>query len=395
MEIRITERMKSITPSPIREMFKLASEPGVISLSAGSPSAAAYPQQELHEIVEKLFQDPVKFLNYGVTEGYMPLRVFTKERLREKYATGSDQDEVIITSGGQQSMDLAAKCLIDEGDAVICESPAFSGSLNTFLSYGARLIPCKMDEEGLIPEQVEEVLKTEKRVRAIYTIPTFQNPSGRTLSAGRRKQLLEIAAKYDIMIIEDDPYSELYYTEQHVPSIKSMDEEGRVLYCGSYSKVVAPGLRVGFCLGDKALIKKMTIGKQASDVHASVLPQMMVYEFCANYDLDGHLARVRNLYREKRDIMLAELAKADPRISYTRPIGGLFVWCSLPEGFDSRDLADRIWDEGKVLIVPGCSFEVDKYAVNPAWRMNFSMPTPEDLKRGTQIVVKCAGEMLK
>ena len=165
MEIRITERMKSITPSPIREMFKLASEPGVISLSAGSPSAAAYPQQELHEIVEKLFQDPVRFLNYGVTEGYMPLRVFTKERLREKYATGSDQDEVIITSGGQQSMDLAAKCLIDEGDAVICESPAFSGSLNTFLSYGARLIPCKMDEEGLIPEQVEEGAFHPRRAR--------------------------------------------------------------------------------------------------------------------------------------------------------------------------------------------------------------------------------------
>ena len=387
--------MNRITPSPIREMFKLASEPGVISLSAGSPSAAAYPAEELHEIVEKLFREPAKFLNYGVTEGYVPLRDFTKARLKEKYGVGSDTDELIITSGGQQSMDLAAKCLIDEGDAVICESPAFSGSLNTFLSYGARLIPCKMDEEGLIPAQVEEVLKKEERVRCIYTIPTFQNPSGRTLSAGRRRELLDLAAKYDIMIIEDDPYSELYYTEQHVPSIKSMDTEGRVLYCGSYSKVVAPGLRVGFCIGDAKLIKKMTIGKQASDVHASVLPQMMVYEFCAHYDLDGHLAKVRNMYREKRDIMLAELEKADPRISFTRPTGGLFVWCSLPDGYDSRDLADRIWEAGKVLIVPGCSFEVDKYAVNPAWRMNFSMPTPEDLKRGTEIVVRCAGEMLK
>jgi 2-aminoadipate transaminase len=375
-------------------MFKLSGLPGVIPLAAGSPSPEAYPVEQLHEIIERLFETPQAFLNYGISEGYLPLREVTKKRLKEKYATSCDDDELIITSGGQQCMDLAAKCLIDEGDAVICESPTFSGSLNTFLSYGARLISCSMDEEGIKPEYVEHALKTEKNCRLIYVIPTFQNPSGRTLSAERRRILLDIAKKYDAMIIEDDPYSELRYTDRIVPTIKSMDDEGRVIYCGSYSKVVAPGVRVGFCLANQALIKKMTIGKQASDVHTNVLAQMMVYEFLTNYDLDAHLVRVRSLYREKRDIMLEELAKMDPRVSYTHPDGGLFIWCQLPDGMDSRDLADRIWERGKVLIVPGCSFEVDKFARNAAWRMNFSMPSKEDVRLGTRIVVECAGDMV-
>lgn len=394
MEFNIANRMRTITPSPIREMFKLTSEPGVISFGAGSPSPEAYPAKEMEEIIIKAFENPAAFLNYGITEGYSPLRETTKRRLQECYATGTEQDDVIITSGGQQSMDLAAKCLVNEGDTVLCETPSFSGSMNTFLSYNANLVPCRMDEEGMDLNDLESKLKTEKNVKAIYTIPTFQNPSGRTLSAPRRKAMLELAQKYDVVIIEDDPYSELRYSGDPVPTIKSMDQDGRVIYCGSYSKVFAPGIRVGFCLADKAIAKKMTIAKQASDVHANVLFQIVVDEYIRNYPFEAHLERIRSLYRVKRDAMLNALSAIDPRVSYTRPEGGLFLLCSLPEKYDSMQLSDLIWKKKKVIIVPGCGFVLDKFSPNPAFRLNFSMPSIEQIETGIAAIVECVDEML-
>ncbi len=395
MEIIIADRMRTITPSPIRELFKLSGQPGVISFGAGAPSPEAYPVAPMHEIIEKAFQNPSSFLNYGVTEGYAPLRETTKNRLRTQYQTGTDDDEVLITSGGQQSIDLAAKCLVNEHDTVLCERPTFSGSMNTFLSYNANLVPCAMDDDGIDLNEVEHRLKTEKNVKVIYVIPTFQNPSGRTMSAERRKSLLELAQRYNVMIIEDDPYSELRYSGIRQPTIKSMDTEGRVVYCGSYSKVVAPGIRVGFALANKALIKKMTIGKQASDVHANVLFQIVVNDFINNYDFEAHLEHIRGIYREKRDIMLESLSKVDERVSYTHPDGGLFLWCSLPDGYDSIKLGDLVWARGKVLIVPGCGFVTDKFALNPAFRMNFSVPSHDQIRNGVAALVDSISVMLQ
>lgn len=396
MEYKIADHIAAMKPSAIREIFKVLVDPEVIALSAGSPDPGSYPTKEMTAIGNDIFaNDLVTTLQYGTTEGYTPLREQTKKRLMEKYQTGTEADDVIITTGGQQTISLFTQTMINRGDVVVCEEPSFIGALNAFRSFGAQLKGVPMDEEGMRMDKLEEVLSTTENVKFIYVIPTFQNPSGRTMTLERRKQLLEIAKKYDVLILEDNPYFELRYEGEPVPTVKSMDTEGRVVYAGSYSKVLSPGMRIGFCLANKDIINRMVVCKQVSDVHTNMYFQMLVSRYLDTYDLDAHIKDICELHKIKRDAMLAALDKyVDKRVTFTHPNGGLFIWGELPEGYDSFKLCQEI-TRRKVACVPGNAFATDESAVCNGFRMNFSMPSLENIEIACQRIGETVAEFLK
>lgn len=393
MGMQIADRMRSMNPSAIREILKASAD---ISFSAGNPDPETFPAEELGELAAGIFEREHKTaLQYGITEGYGPLREMTKKRIKMKYNIGTDADELIIVSGGEQGIDLAAKCLTNEGDAVICENPSFVGALNDFRSYGLRLVGIPVGGSGMELDSLERALKTEKRAKIIYTIPTFQNPMGVTMPLERRKKLYELAVKYDVMIVEDSPYFELRYSGDRVPAIKSLDTTGHVLFIGSYSKVIAPGLRVGFVSGPGELIRKMTVAKQGQDVHTNLLSMMLVAGFLDKYDLDAQIDRCRALYRAKRDRMIAGLERdASRHAEFTRPEGGLFIWGMLPAGYSGRELCAYTGKRG-LAIVPGIAFDTENEPENPGFRLNFSMPSLEHIDRGTAILGESIREYLR
>ncbi|MDO4175238.1 MAG: PLP-dependent aminotransferase family protein [Eubacteriales bacterium] len=396
MEYKIADHIAAMKPSAIREIFKVLVDPEVIALSAGSPDPGSYPVKEMAEIGNDIFANNlVTTLQYGTTEGYGPLREQTKKRLREKYQTGTDADDLIITTGGQQTISLFTQTMINRGDVIVCEEPSFIGALNAFRSFGAQLKGVPMDEEGMRMDKLEEVLATTERVKFIYVIPTFQNPTGRTMTLERRKELLALAKKYDVLILEDNPYFELRYEGEPVATVKSMDTEGRVVYAGSYSKVLSPGMRIGFCLANKEIINRMVVCKQVSDVHTNMYFQMLVSKYLKKYDLDAHIKDICALHKIKRDAMLEGLAKyVDERIAFTHPNGGLFIWGELPESYDSFKLCQEITKK-KVACVPGNAFATDESAVSNGFRMNFSMPSLDNIEIACRRIGETAAEFLK
>lgn len=395
MKYKISNRMSGLKPSAIREILKVTQDPTVISFAAGNPAPETFPANEMAEIAANIFKnDAASALQYGMTEGYPKLRNLTFDRLKNKYNIGKDTDDILITSGGQQAIELASKVLLNEGDVLICEDPSFIGALNAFRSFGTKLIGCPTDEFGMKMDCLEELLKNTENVKMIYTIPTFQNPSGKTLPVDRRQKMLELADKYNVIILEDDPYFELRYSGEFVPSIKSFDDKGIVIYCGSYSKIISPGIRIGFAIAQKELLGKMVVSKQTSDVHTNLFFQMVVAQYLEKHDIDAHIAQNRKIYAHKRDIMLSEIDKNfDKRITVTRPDGGLFLWVQLPKGCDGFTLCKRAGAK-KVAAVPGVTFSADEEIVSPGIRLNFSLPTDEQIKIGIKILSDTINEYL-
>ena len=260
LEYKFSERAKNLKPSAIREIFKYASDPQVISLSAGNPSPDAFPAKEIEEISKRILsENPISVLQYSITEGYTPLRRHLTNYLKESQNIGTEKDDILITSGAQQIMDLCSKALLNEGETVICEAPSFIGSLNTFRSYNGHLAGVPVEADGMDMNALEKALQDNKNTKFIYTIPNYQNPSGVTMSLEKRKKLYELAKKYNVLMIEDNPYSELRYSGQAIPSIKSFDTDGIVIYAGSFSKVVAPGIRVAYTVAPKEIIQKLVV----------------------------------------------------------------------------------------------------------------------------------------
>lgn len=396
MEYKIAEHIAAMKPSAIREIFKVLSDPEVIALSAGSPDSASFPKEEMSVIGAEIFEkETAVALQYGTTEGYQPLRDLTLRRMKEKYHTGSEEDDLIITTGGQQTISLFTQSMINLGDTVVCEEPSFIGALNAFRSFGANLKGVPMDEEGMRMDKLEEVLSTTDNVKFIYVIPTFQNPTGRTMSLQRRRELLALAKKYDVLILEDNPYFELRYEGSPIATIKSMDTEGRVVYAGSYSKVLSPGMRIGYCIANKGITNRMVVCKQVSDVHTNLYFQMVVAKYLERYDIDAHIADICRLNKIKRDAMLAACEKyVDKRVQFTHPNGGLFIWGELPEGYDGFELCQLITKK-KVACVPGNAFTSDPDAVSNGFRMNFSMPSLEQIDTACSRIGEAVQEFLK
>ena len=395
MEYKFSERVLTLKPSAIREIFKYAADPTYISLSAGNPAPEAFPVKPLAEISAKLMaENPILALQYSTTEGYTPLRDHLRAYMREKHNTGRDFDDILITSGAQQIMDLFTKSILNEGETVLTEAPSFIGTLNDFRSYRAKLVGIPMDTDGMNMEALEKALQTEKNVKFIYTIPNFQNPSGITMSLEKRKKLYDLAKQYGVMILEDNPYGDLRYAGEALPTIKSFDEEGIVLYAGSFSKVISPGMRVGYAIGPKPVLAKMTVCKQDQDVHTNIWSQVLCHRFMTEYDYEAHLDGLRALYTRKRAFLLDLMEKnLAPHITWDPFDGGLFAWCHLPAGVDMQAFVQKALEK-KVCVVPGTAFLTDENEPCDAFRINFSTPTDEQLQKGIELLGEAIREML-
>ncbi len=387
---KFSDKVKHLEASAIREIFKLLAKPGIISFAGGAPDPNLFPKKEFAEIAKEILENQGNVaLQYGVTEGYAPLRDWTKARLVSQGII-TDDDDVIIVSGGQQGIDLATKSLINPGDGIICEEPSFIGGLNCFRSFNAELYGVPVLSDGIDTEKLEETLKAHPNVKLLYTISTFQNPSGITISLEKRKKILELAEKYDFLIYEDNPYGELRFSGEEVPTFKSLDKDGRVIYFGSFSKVLAPGMRLGFTSALAPLLERMIICKQTEDVHTNVLSQMIAYEFVTRYSIDEHIAKLRAAYGKKCKLMMDCMDKYFPAsVEHTCPEGGLFLFCTMPEGFDSKELMKRALDKN-VAFVPGTSCMIDDKATYSTFRMNYSTASEEDIETG----IKALGEVL-
>ncbi|MDR0433973.1 MAG: PLP-dependent aminotransferase family protein [Gracilibacteraceae bacterium] len=387
MDYLFSDKISSLQPSAIREILKAASEPGVISLAAGNPAPEAFPREAIAAITaEILTRRPTAALQYGISEGYEPLRQAVTALLKQRHGVGRDFDQVIVTSGAQQAIDLTTKILCNEGDVVICENPSFIGALNTFRSYNVRLRGIEMEDDGLNLTQLEEALREEKRARFIYLIANFHNPTGLCTSLAKRREIYALAKRRGVLILEDNPYGDLRFAGRDIPSLKSFDEDGLVVYAGSFSKTIAPGLRVGFACLPAALASKMTVAKQGADVHTGALAQMICERFLAAADLDGHFHRLREIYRRKSGLMLDALSASFPAaVTWTRPEGGLFIWCTLPPAADALKFC-RAAAEAQVAVVPGDAFLARPDDHSRSFRLNFSTPTDAEITRGVEIL---------
>ena len=395
MDYKFSERVLALKPSAIREIFKYAADPSYISLSAGNPAPEAFPAKELAAISAKLMQDePILALQYSVTEGYPLLRQHLTKYMKETQNIGREFDDILITTGAQQVMDLFSKSVLNEEETVICEAPSFIGSLNDFSSYRAKLVGIPMDPDGMNMEALEKALQTEKNVKFIYTIPNFQNPSGITMSLEKRKKLYALAKQYGVMILEDNPYGDLRYEGEALPTIKSMDEDGIVMYAGSFSKVISPGMRVAYAIGPKPVIQKMTVCKQGQDVHTNIWSQVLCYRFMTEYDFDAHLENLRTIYTKKRQLLLDLMEKhLAPHITWDDFNGGLFAWCHLPKGIDMMTFVQKALEK-KVCVVPGTAFLTSENEPCDAFRINFSTPTDEQLTKGIELLGETIREMI-
>lgn len=392
MDYNFSAKMGNLKPSAIREILKYTSGTDVIPFAAGNPSVEAFPVEEIRAITaDILSRPPATYLQYGISEGYAPLRDWLKADLSDKNIKGED-DDLIIVSGAQQGIELAAKIFCDAGDTIVCENPSFIGSLNAFRSHGVNLAGVDMQEDGVDIDALEEAFRTQPNVKLFYTIPSFQNPTGITTSLEKRIRIYALARQYGVVILEDNPYGDLRFAGEDVPTLKSMDTDGRVIYCGSFSKLLAPGMRVGYVLADKNIIAKLTVVKQTSDVHTNLLAQITVHEFVSKYDLQAHIARIRSIYGRKYGLMKQGLEKDQPEwIRYTQPQGGLFVLAYLPQPIDVTGLC-KACIENKLAIVPGSAFSIDPTETPHSVRLNFSTPSDEQLVAGCEIfnkVLRC------
>lgn len=389
MEYTYSDRISALQPSLIREILKNSSGSNIIPFSAGNPSPESFPVEAIRKISQEILtENPTEALQYGISEGYTPLRDALKIRMRQKFGCGRDFDDLVIVSGGQQGIELTCKVLCNEGDTVICENPSFIGALNAFRSYNVKLRGVKMEDDGVNTDELEKALKEEKNVKLLYLIPTFQNPTGITMSLEKRKTVYALAKKYGVMILEDNPYADLRYSGNDVPTIKSMDTEGLVVYCGSFSKILSAGIRVGYVQAPEDFLSKLVVAKQVSDVHTNLFFQILASRYMKEYDLEKHIEKINEIYRRKSALMISGMEKCfDSDFTFTRPEGGLFVWCTLPDRIQMLDYCKKSASEG-VAVVPGVAFSAESSDYFNAFRLNYSTPSDEQIIRGIEILAR-------
>jgi DNA-binding transcriptional MocR family regulator len=369
--------MQHLRSSDIREILKVTQRPEVISFAGGLPAPDLLPARDLAELAhDVLTTDGVRALQYAPTEGLGVLRELIAGRLWGRHHLRRTADEVLVVSGSQQALDLTGKVFLDEGDVVLCESPTYLGALNALRAYGPRFVEVPTDDDGMLPEELERLLQSNDGVKLVYVVPDFQNPSGRQWSVERRRALVELAAWYGVPVIEDAPYAELSFDGEPLPPAASFDTSDIVIYLGTFSKILSPGLRLGWVAAEPSLIRRYVLAKQGTDLHTSSLTQLLAARFMVERDLDGHIARLRGVYRGRRDAMVAALeGRLPPGARFSRPGGGLFLWLELPDGVDARSLLERCLEDN-VAFVPGSAFFADGGHENTL-RLNFSaMPEP-------------------
>jgi 2-aminoadipate transaminase len=390
---RYAQRTKGIKSSAIRELLKFTQRPEVISFAGGLPASDVFPTERFREACCKVLDQQAHLaLQYGASEGYEPLRDMIARHIT-RYGIRAQSENVLITSGSQQALDLIGKLLINSGDCVLVEAPTYLGALQAFNVYGADYVSVPSDEDGLCSDLLEAPLRAGPKF--MYVLPNFQNPGGTTLSEGRRHQLVLLADKYGIPIVEDDPYGQLRYEGEHLTPLVVLDREnlrrdtgysiGNVIYLSTFSKTLAPGLRLGWIVAPAEVIAKLVQLKQGADLHTSTFVQMVAYEVARDHFLDEHVKVIRQVYRERRDVMLETLAQYfPPEVTWTRPKGGLFLWVTLAQGMDAQRLFDTALQEN-VAFVPGDSFYAPNGHQNEArrhLRLNFSAAPPDQIREG-------------
>ena len=396
MEFKISDKMRNMKPSIIREILKQMSDPTLISFAGGNPAADSFPAEDIARFSDELLrQDPVAALQYSVSEGVPSVREAVRAFANRRERVAKENDGVLITSGSQQILDFAAKCLCNEGDVVAVENPAFLGAFNAFRSSGARLAGVPMEDDGVNLAALEAVFAAPEKPRFFYCIPNFQNPTGKTMSLAKRRAVYALAVRYGVPVLEDDPYGELRIAGEPVPSIKSMDTEGAVIYAGSFSKILCPGMRLAYCVCDKKLMAAFVVAKQCSDVHTNVWAQRVCERMLRETDMNAHIARLQAIYREKADHTMAQLdEKLSGAVSYVRPEGGMFIWAKLPDEVPAGEFARRCLEK-KLAVVPGSAFYTDSAVDQPFVRLNFSTPTKEQIDRGVAVMAEVLAEMTK
>lgn len=372
-----SKRMSEVKASEIRELLKLTEQPEVISFAGGLPAPELFPIDEIKEVSRiVLEEDGEKALQYTTTEGFKPLREWIANRMNCRLGTSFDCDNILITHGSQQAIDLSGKIFLDEGDFVLCESPTYLAAINAFKAYGCRFIEIPTDDGGMVISKLEEAIRLCPKAKLIYVIPNFQNPTGRTWSLERRQQLAEISAKYGIAVLEDNPYGELRFEGEPLPSVKAFDKKGNILCTGTFSKIFCPGYRIGWIAGAKDVIKKYVLVKQCVDLQCNTIAQMEVAKYLELYDIDMHIEKIRETYKNRRDLAIETMEKTFPqKVTFTNPQGGLFSWVELPENINARDVLKKCLEK-HVAFVPGGSFFPNGGREN-TFRINFSN-MPED-----------------
>ena len=395
MEYRFSTKAQGGGGSAIEEILKYAGDPSVISLAGGNPATETFPSKELAEIArELLLEQPDLALQYNTPRGYAPFRELLTARMR-KAGDGRDFDDLFVVTGGQQAIDLATKVFCNEGDVVLTEEPSFIGALNNVRSYGAKLVGVPLVEDGVDVAALEKAMEANPNAKLFYTIPSFHNPTGITASVDKRKAVYTACVKHGVVLLEDDPYKELPFDGVKLPSYKSMDTEGIVICCNSFSKILSPGLRVGWVMAHRDIIAKMVDFKQIADVHTPMLNQLMALTYLQRYDIDAAISKMQTLYGRKCKVMLDAIEQYLPStVTHTTPKGGLFVWCDLNDGHDTREVA-QYCAARQVVFVPGSTFMTDMDAPCSAFRLNYSTMADSRIVEGVKLLGGALKEFLK
>ncbi|MEH7417308.1 PLP-dependent aminotransferase family protein [Neobacillus drentensis] len=389
MENKFAERTHLVKPSETREILKVTERPEVISFAGGLPAPELFPVEALKDVCNVVLnEEGASSLQYSTTEGYIPLREVICQRMK---AIGIDStiENVLITSGSQQAIDLTGRIFINDGDTIICESPTYLAAINAFKSYNPKFVELAMDDNGMVMEELEKKLSEHPNTKFIYTIPDFQNPTGRTLKLERRKKMIELANQYDVLIVEDNPYGAIRFAGEALPPVKHFDTEGRVIYISTFSKIFTPGLRLGWICADESFIEKYVAFKQTADLHTDSFAQKITAKYLELYNIEEHINKIKAVYKERCTSMLSCIKEFFPKnINYSMPEGGLFIWIKLPESVDSGELFAKCL-ENNVAFVPGAPFFPNGTKIN-SLRLNYSNMPKEKIYEG----MKLMGEVL-
>ena len=394
MGLQYSKRMSYLKASEIREILKVTERPEVISFAGGLPAPELFPVDAIKKVNQIVLEESgEKALQYTTTEGYAPLRKWIANRMNTRLGTSFDADNILITHGSQQALDLSGKVFLDEGDVVLCESPTYLAAISAFKAYGCKFLEVPTDENGMIITELEKILQKTENVKLIYAIPDFQNPTGRTWNLERRQELAKVSAQYNVAVIEDNPYGELRFEGEPLPSIKSFDTEGNILCTGSFSKIFCPGYRIGWIAGDKEIIKKYVLVKQGADLQCNTIAQMEIAKYLELFNIDEHIAKIVETYRIRRDLAVSTMEKVFPKnITFTRPQGGLFAWVELPAEINARDVLTKSLEQN-VAFVPGGSFFPNGGKEN-TFRINFSNMPEDRIVEGLERLAKVLYEFL-
>jgi 2-aminoadipate transaminase len=389
MESKFAERTHLVKPSETREILKVTERPQVISFAGGLPAPELFPIEALKDVCNAVLnEEGMASLQYSTTEGYIPLREAICQRM-SVIGINSTIESVLITSGSQQAIDLTGRIFINEGDTIICESPTYLAAINAFKSYNPKFVEVAMDDDGMVMEELEKKLQAHPNTKFIYTIPDFQNPTGRTLKLERRKRMIELANQYDVLIVEDNPYGAIRFAGEALPPVKHFDTEGRVIYISTFSKIFTPGLRLGWVCADECFIEKYVAFKQTADLHTDSFAQRITAKYMELYDIEEHINKIKAVYKERCTAMISCIEEFFPKnLAYSKPEGGLFIWVELPKSIDSGELFAECL-ENNVAFVPGAPFFPNGTKKN-ALRLNYSNMPKDKINEG----IKRIGEVL-